>query len=463
MIEVVIVGAGISGLTLAVTLSRYPNFNVTVLERAAALELENVGNGIQVPCNAASIMRCLGLLDKMLVQVKHPATLYKNLAYDDGKELVDRNLSVYEELYGAPWLLIHRADYMRLLRDEATQGGVVIKYGCEVCHVDFSAPSVTLSDGHVKKADLVIASDGIHSRIRLLMHPSMRPVPTGEYAYRALFKRSQLASTSAWQHIVSNPSVIRMWLGPGANAVLYPLQDGKLFNLVIIITDTDFNASFRQGEELIGPVRNWLRDWDPFLLQMLDKTDRLVRFPLYQAQILSSWSRGCVGLIGDAAHAMMPHLAQGAAAAVEDAFVLGTLLGRCAQHKTATALDTSQVDWSETRTRPLQKCQIQEILHSYQNIQHERTTLLVSHSRLTGMLDHLPQGPDQKARDADFARFVPEDPESCVSSMPWIDGKWNRELLGRNVDEHIEREFRALVDGWDRRHVSRRGYSRARL
>lgn len=54
-------------------------------------------------------MRCLGLLDKMLVQVKHPATLYKNLAYDDGKELVDRNLSVYEELYGAPWLyvLIH--------------------------------------------------------------------------------------------------------------------------------------------------------------------------------------------------------------------------------------------------------------------------------------------------------------------------------------------------------------------
>lgn len=295
------------------------------------------------------------------------------------------------------------------------------------------------------------------------MHPSMRPVLTGEYAYRALFKRSQLASTPAWQHIVSNPSVIRMWLGPEANAVLYPLQDGKLFNLVIIITDTDFNASFHQGEDLIGPVKNWLQDWDPFLLQMLDKTDRLVRFPLYQAQILPSWSRGCVGLIGDAAHAMMPHLAQGAAAAVEDAFVLGTLLGRCAQHKTAAALDSSQVDWSETRTRPLQKFQIQEILHSYQNIQHERTTLIVSHSRLTGMLDHLPQGPDQQARDADFARFVPEDPESCVSSMPWIDGKWNRELLGRNVDEHIEREFRALVDGWDRRHVSHRGYSRARL
>lgn len=52
-------------------------------------------------------MRCLGLLDKMLVQVKHPATLYKNLAYDNGKELLDRDLSVYEELYGAPWLYVH--------------------------------------------------------------------------------------------------------------------------------------------------------------------------------------------------------------------------------------------------------------------------------------------------------------------------------------------------------------------
>ncbi|GAB0134008.1 hypothetical protein EsDP_00002395 [Epichloe bromicola] len=307
MIEVIVVGAGISGLTFAVTLARYRNVKITILERAAT------GNGLQIPCNAAHAMRCLGLLEKLQVYSKQPATSFKTLAYSDGKELLDRDLKYCEELYGAPWLLMHRADYMRVLRDEASRLGVVVKSGHEVRHIDFSTPAVTLADGHVFKADLIVGSDGIHSTVRSLMHPSILARPTGEYAYRALLKRSQLSSPSL-KHIVSSPGVIRMWLGPQANAVLYTLRNGRLFNLVIPIADAAFNASLCKGDDLLGAVKNWLRGWDPVLLEMLGQADQLVRFPLHQVQTLPYWSRRstCVTLAGDAAHAMLPHLAQGA-------------------------------------------------------------------------------------------------------------------------------------------------------
>lgn len=269
--------------------------------------------------------------------------------------------------------------------------------------------------------------------MRSLMHPSILARPTGEYAYRALLKRSQLSSPSL-KHIASSPGVIRMWLGPQANAVLYTLRNGRLFNLVIPIADAAFNASICKGDDLLGAVKNWLRDWDPVLLEMLGKADQLVRFPLYQVQTLPYWSRRstCVTLAGDAAHAMLPHLAQGAAAGVEDGFVLGTLLGRWAQQTT------------DTSDRALVQRQIHTVLRSYEKLQHERTTRIVSMSRLTGTLDHLPQGPAQRARDAEFTSFVPE---KCVSGMPWIDARWNRKLLARKVDEVTEREFQSLVNG----------------
>ncbi|QPG94300.1 hypothetical protein C2857_005643 [Epichloe festucae Fl1] len=403
MIEVIVVGAGISGLTFAVTLARY----------------RNTGNGLQIPCNAAHALRCLGLLERLQVCSRQPATSFKTLAYSDGKELLDRDLEYCEELYGAPWLLMHRADYMRVLRDEASRLGVVVKSGHEVRHIDFSTPAVTLADGHVYKADVIVGSDAR---------------PTGEYAYRALLKRSQLSSPSL-KHIVSSPGVIRMWLGPQANAVLYTLRNGRLFNLVIPIADAAFNASFAKGDDLLGAVKNWLRDWDPVLLEMLGQADQLVRFPLYQVQTLPYWSprSTCVTLAGDAAHAMLPHLAQGAATGVEDGFVLGTLLGRWGQQTT-----------TDTSDRALVQRQIHTVLRSYEKLQHERTTRIVSMSRLTGTLDHLPQGPAQRARDAEFTAFVPE---KCVSGMPWIDARWNRKLLARKVDEVTEREFQSLMNG----------------
>lgn len=263
------------------------------------------------------------------------------------------------------------------------------------------------------------------------MHPSVQPVPTGEYAYRTLFTRSQLSSPT-FQHLTSSPGTSRCWVGPLANAVFYPLQDGTLFNLVIAIANPDFNNSCDEGA-LLSSLRDWLRDWDPILLEMLDTATQLIRFPIYRVDRLPFWTQGSVTLMGDAAHAMLPHLAQGAATGVEDAFILGSLLG-CLSDSIAEGTPGSQLQ-QHVRT----------ILHSYEKLQHDRTAQIASASRFTGMLDHLPPGPDQKARDAEFAMY---DPEKTVSAMPWIDARTNKDLLGRKVDEVAEREFaRLLADG----------------
>ncbi|KAG5912860.1 hypothetical protein E4U53_005120 [Claviceps sorghi] len=269
------------------------------------------------------------------------------------------------------------------------------------------------------------------------MHPSIRAVATGECAYRALFEQRQILSTPSLQHIASNCGVLRKWLGPDVIAVLYPLQEGNLVNLVIAISDTAFNASCGQpGRSVLDAVSDRLRNWDPLLLEILGKADQLVRYPLYQLQTLPSWSRGSVTLLGDAAHAMAPHLGQGAAAAVEDGFVLGTLLGRWAQHHLPMSAG------AETKAPSRQ---IQALLRCYETIQHERTTRIASNSRWSATLDRLPRSPDQRARDAEFAAFTPDHPDACVSGIPWIDGKWNRELLGRKVDKETDREFQRFL------------------
>lgn len=346
--------------------------------------------------------------------------------------------------------LIHRADYMTVLLEEARRLGVQIQLGCEVDSVDFNTPSVKLRNGDVCESDVVVGCDGkyqthplpsrpicfvinyhpgINSTIRSIMHPSAYPVPTGEYAYRALFTRSQLSSPS-FQHLLSTSGICRCWMGPLANAVFYPLQDGTLFNLVIAIADQPFNNDCDE-ETMLLSVRDWLWGWDPVLIEMLDAASDLVRFPLYQVETLPFWSKGSVTLMGDAAHAMLPHLAQGAATGVEDGFILGTLLGRLSEHMSQPSTHRSLV----------QK-QVRTVLRSYEKLQHDRTVQIVSGSRFTGMIEHLPQGPDQRARDAEFAMY---DPEMTVSAIPWIDARTNRELLGRKVDEVVEKEFARLI------------------
>ncbi|QUC23763.1 uncharacterized protein UV8b_08004 [Ustilaginoidea virens] len=373
-------------------------------------------------------MRCLGLLEKLFAKSKRSVSMLLIRDYASGKIILDRDLTGCEKLYGAPWLLLHRADYMDVLLDEAGRLGVQIKLGCEVQHVECHVPRVELVDGTIYHAHVVVGCDGIHSTVRGFIHPSVKAARTGGYAYRAVLTRSQLCSPSL-RELVSSRGTIQCWLGPGANAVLYPLQDGKLFNLVIPVADAAFNRSYDQDRSL-SSMLDHLCGWDPVLTQVLKSAPGLARFPMYEVARLPHWSQGSVTLVGDAAHPMLPHLAQGAAVSVEDGYIVGTLLGRLSQH-IADASAPSSV-----------RARVSTVFASYEASQYERAARVVSSSRLMGTLDHLAPGPHQRARDAEFASY---DAEETVSAIPSIDARFNKELLGRKVDQVVEGQVSALM------------------
>lgn len=239
---------------------------------------------------------------------------------------------------------------------------------------------------------------------------------------------SQLTSPTL-QHIL-NPSACLFWLGPRIQIVLYALRGGEVYNLVIVTGDPPFNAKCRDGDAL-ALLRERLSDCDPAVRELMDAAQELVSFPLLELEDLPSWTRGNVTIMGDAAHPTLPHLGQGAAMCVEDGLVLGTLLGCLTEHVNSGS------------SRGTLKSGIPTILESYESLRHARTTRIVSQSHLAGVFAELPPGAAQRARDA---QVVDYDERTCVSSWPWVDSRWNRELLGYRAGDVAEHEFGRLVD-----------------
>ncbi|KAK5995251.1 FAD-dependent monooxygenase OpS4 [Cladobotryum mycophilum] len=415
-----IVGAGISGLTCAISLARHQGVRVTVLEKAPTLC--QVGNGIQVPCNAAHVLKSLGLLERFSAIAGGPSPGSWSMDYRTGKVLLKRDFGPCERLYGVP--LVHRQDYMNLLLEEAIRLGVDIKTGCDVQEVNLEATSITLANGQVYTADVIIGCDGVHSSIRAALHPNIQVHTSSMIAYRCVLTIPQLAAASSSLRNLLTAPMCRMWLGPRSHAVVYPLRQGTMLNLVLIINDDPFNKRCRHGDRL-RLLREWVKDWDPVVKEIVDLTPSLDSFPLRELPELPTWSKGSVAIAGDAAHPTTPFLAQGAAMAVEDAHILGTMLGQLSQREPR--------NW---------KKHIPAILRSYTDLQRSRTTRIVRNSRKHGAWDHMLPGKERDARDREFANF---DMETCVSECPWIDARMNRELLGRRAGDLGERELGRLL------------------
>lgn len=240
-----------------------------------------------------------------------------------------------------------------------------------------------------------------------------------------LFTPTQLSSPTL-RHITSSRSC-RLWLGPLIHAVFYPVRSGAAFNLVVIVADAQLNERC-EGVHALRHVSEAMRDWDPVVKEMLLTATTLMRFPLMELGELPSWGKGYVTLAGDAAHPTLPYLGQGAAMAVEDALILGTLLGQLTEHLSPSC--------------PV-KPHVPTVLNAYASIQRPRTATIVSHSRLQGMFNHFPPGtPAQWERDAEYAAF---DMESCVSFSPWVDAAFNRLVLGYKAGDVAMAVFRRLV------------------
>ncbi|KAF2703234.1 putative salicylate hydroxylase [Pleomassaria siparia CBS 279.74] len=413
-INAIIVGAGIGGLACAIA-ARRQGLNVTVLERAE--KLTPVGAGIQIPPNAARIWAQYGLLDQLKeYSVVSKATVLR--AWKDGELLCSR--SVGEALNSDwPWLVIHRADYQRILAAEASRLGVDIKLRAEVQDIDFETTTVTLRNGEFISGDVIIGADGLWStlRSRILGHDSP-PRETGDLAYRGTFSLSALqALKDPAVDELCKQNIVTMWIGPESHAVLYPVRCGNEFNLVMTRPD-DLPSDVKTEVGNLEQMKALFEGWDPVLTKVLTAFSSVLKWKMLHHDELSSWTRNNVALLGDACHPSLPYQAQGAAMAVEDGAIVATLLGL----------------YQQSHSESLPTLTLPETLKLYESVQKARTTTLHLGSISNQHLYHLDDGPEQEERDRILkAADWKDKPDGESEPFIWIDVGYQKAVVGRDA------------------------------
>lgn len=320
---IVIAGAGIGGLAAALSLARAGK-RALIFERAG--RIEEVGAGLQIAPNAGRILARLGLEPALAAVALEPEAINIRRGRD-GAVLARLDLSDARTRWGAPFRLFHRADLQGALLQAALENPQThVRAGARVGDFEASARGVRIrvhtQDGveEIEAAGL-IGADGVRSSVRAHLVPSERDAPaySGCVAWRATLPADSVPA--ALRARESN-----LWLLPGAHVVHYPLRDASLINAVVIIegppeAENAASSLSLKGEELarrFAPRRTAAK-----LRDLIEAGESWRHWPLFGRPALKQWSRGCVTLLGDAAHPMVPFLAQGAAQAIEDADALG--------------------------------------------------------------------------------------------------------------------------------------------
>lgn len=233
-LKVVVIGAGLGVLACAIA-CRQHGLEVTVLERTP--EIRPVGAGIQLPSNASRIMRHLGLYDKLS---QHGAVVVQNhtlRSYRTGEVLARKTAgSKMAETYGDEWMVIHRAEYQKLLLEEATRIGVYVRTDCHVIRLNGSCTSAVLQTAEEVFGDAIIGADGLWSSVRTaVLGAESPPSETGDLAYRGTFTAAQLYASEKREigELLEN-SDVQVWLGPEKHVVFYPLNASSEYNLVLV-------------------------------------------------------------------------------------------------------------------------------------------------------------------------------------------------------------------------------------
>jgi 2-polyprenyl-6-methoxyphenol hydroxylase-like FAD-dependent oxidoreductase len=316
--RVLIVGGGIGGLATGIALGRL-GIGATLLERSTFAD--ESGAGIQLGPNATRTLRALGVLAGIEAAAFRPEAiaLFDGLS---GATLTTMPLGrAVEDRYGAPYLTLHRADlHASLLSACRSHGAIELRDGIDVTAVEALGDRVVAKteSGEEVAGSSLVAADGVWSSLRRPIAPEASLHAAGATAWRALLPRDRAPPPFA-------APMVGLWLGPRTHLVHYPVRGGKDLNVVAVVEGgTPKQGWSRRAEpiDLLAAFTGWAKP----VRALLEGVESWRCWSLYRLRPLSRWTEGRMALLGDAAHPVLPYLAQGAALAIEDAAALAASL-----------------------------------------------------------------------------------------------------------------------------------------
>lgn len=325
--RVAIVGGGITGLALAAALDR-AGIACQVFERASAPG--EAGAGLQLAPNAVRLLHRLGLAEH-LARVGVRSTAMELRGWESGK-LVGRVPlgALCERRFGAPYYLLSRPDLHESLVRLLPGGTVRFSAACVGVERRPGGAELRFSDGTSVVADIVVGADGVRSTVRGHL---VRDEPrfSGQTVYRGLVPAGRAP-------FLGDEPASRIWAGPGKHFVCYPVAAGRLVNFVATVPSADWSRESWSEPGKVQDVVEEFKDWHATVRGVVEAAGSVTRWALHTRDADFGWSRGNVTLAGDAAHPMLPFMAQGANQGVEDAFALATCLRQAGPGGIAAAL-----------------------------------------------------------------------------------------------------------------------------
>jgi salicylate hydroxylase len=385
--KIAIVGAGLGGLAAALFLRR-AGLNVVVYEQSTALH--EIGAGIVVPPNMVRLLRRLDLANKLHEFAVRLEFAWEYRRWQDGRVLSATPMGERCELmYGTPCYVAHRADlrefFRRALPDEAVRFDhrcIGVKQDKKGVGLEFVSASGRMLQA---EADAAIGADGIHSVIRDFVTAQKEPRFSGLCAFRCLVPAERAPEMAL-------RPVHTLWLGPGRHFVHYPISAGRLVNIVAMAPAGDWRSESWTADGEISDLTREFERWDERVHQLIVSATQTKRWTLFDRAPLEQWTAGRVALLGDAAHAMLPFLAQGAAQGVEDAVTL------------ADCLKSAESDT------------VERALKRYEELRRPRANHVLLMSRGREIQNHFPDGPEQERRDEALAAADP------LKQIAWLYG-----------------------------------------
>ena len=316
--RIAIVGAGIGGLTAAIAMLRR-GLDVTVFEQAPALG--EIGAGVQLGPNALKVLGALGLDGAVIERAVEPGA-HVLRSWKNGETLFSTPIrGVFQEKFGAGYYQIHRADLHAILARAVPADHIRLNARAVSVRNEADRAVLRFADGNEADFDAVIGADGIHSVIRASLLGPESPRFTGNICWRGIARTEALPPG----HIARD---VNVWLGPHGHIVHYYVRGGALVNFVAIYEADDWRQESWSASGDKAELLKTYAGWNESLLTLFERTEQLNKWALYDRNPLPRWTDGRITLLGDAAHPMLPYLAQGACMAIEDGFALARWLSQ---------------------------------------------------------------------------------------------------------------------------------------